>query len=103
MGVVVQGDPDVPQGFDEPRHLTPVPPLRLHQGGQPGERCALLARSAEIQGWLACGSVFLCLLVFLRVSVTSCVVECAFACAHVCVFECVRAYVCVCVSEHFSD
>jgi hypothetical protein len=50
MGVVVQGDPDLPQGAHQPRDVTPVPPFCVYQGRQSRERRALLAGSPEVQG-----------------------------------------------------
>ena len=32
VGVLLQGDPHVPEGVDEPCDVTPVPPIRVHQG-----------------------------------------------------------------------
>ena len=50
VGVLLQGDPHVPEGVDEPCDVTPVPPLRVHQGRQLGKQRALLAGGAKVQG-----------------------------------------------------
>lgn len=50
MDELLPGDPAASTGPAQSRHLCAVPALRLPEGAIPGERRALLAGGAEVQG-----------------------------------------------------